>query len=646
MRQVRLINLKLKNFKNIKKFELKIDGESVSVMGQNATGKTTLIDAWLWLLTGTDSNQRAKFNIITTDSTGDEITGQEATVVAHIEVDGSPLVISRTLSQKWTKKRGQADTEFTGHDTKFEWNQVEIKKKEFDSRVSEILSHEKIRMISDVHYFCGVMKWNDRRQVLIDLLGNVDDDKIIEDNPDLEPLKKLLSDKSPEDLKKYLSSLKKSSDKKLKELPIRIDALKRSLPDVSDVDEGPLVNDLTGVERQIDSKKDELLKLGTGLDVTEKQKELTRLDIEIQNLESEINRKCQAEIQRIESEINKLKNDNSDRNRAISDEKNQISIIQKQIKDNEDQRLRLYEDFKKIKYKKYKPADVCFACGRSLNGNFVERQKEEFNLKLAEEKRGINESGQRLKSELEGLEHAMLSRRKTIDVLETDVESTETKIDMLKKQIHKTNNECQLVMDQKTAPLYDQVATLSKEIEDSENENNPTRDRIESEIKRLNSTKTELEGQLRLFDRIRDLDPQIKGLQSDLRQTAYEYETVESQLFLLEQFSACRSKYIEETVSDKFIMCDWKLFDLQINQGIREVCEAMVGGVQYSTNLNTGARINAGIDCVSVLSDHFGVQFPLFIDNAESISSWMDYKGQLIKLVVSPDDKKLKINQG
>ena len=47
MKKIELINMKVRNFKGFKEFELAANVKNVQVFGDNATGKTTLYDAFL-----------------------------------------------------------------------------------------------------------------------------------------------------------------------------------------------------------------------------------------------------------------------------------------------------------------------------------------------------------------------------------------------------------------------------------------------------------------------------------------------------------------------------------------------------------------------------------------------------------------------
>jgi len=92
-----------------------------------------------------------------------------------------------------------------------------------------------------------------------------------------------------------------------------------------------------------------------------------------------------------------------------------------------------------------------------------------------------------------------------------------------------------------------------------------------------------------------------------------------------------------------FNFVKFKLFETQINGGEVECCEILVDGIPYSTNLNTGAKVNAGIDIVNTLSKHHSIQCPVFIDNIESCTSPLKMDSQQVKLIVNKEFKELKI---
>ncbi|MBY6766575.1 recombinase RecF, partial [Clostridium botulinum] len=98
---------------------------------------------------------------------------------------------------------------------------------------------------------------------------------------------------------------------------------------------------------------------------------------------------------------------------------------------------------------------------------------------------------------------------------------------------------------------------------------------------------------------------------------------------------------LESSINSKFKYVSFKLFDTQVNGGLNETCEALINGVPFS-NANTASQINAGLDIINALSEHYSVQAPIFIDNRESINNLIDINSQIINLIVSKD-KNLRV---
>ena len=116
--ELRINKLVLQNFKGIKSLEIDAGGSNLTIYGDNATGKTTVFDAFMWLLFNKDSLGRSDFGIKTQDENGNVIHNLEHSVECELAIDNSILTLRKVFTEKWTKKRGSADAEFTGHETK------------------------------------------------------------------------------------------------------------------------------------------------------------------------------------------------------------------------------------------------------------------------------------------------------------------------------------------------------------------------------------------------------------------------------------------------------------------------------------------------------------------------------------------------
>ena len=135
----------------------------------------------------------------------------------------------------------------------------------------------------------------------------------------------------------------------------------------------------------------------------------------------------------------------------------------------------------------------------------------------------------------------------------------------------------------------------------------------------------------------------IEELREDEKNTAACLEAVEGVLYLIEEFTRYKTRFVENSINGLFRIVRFRLFREQANGGLEDRCDVTFDGIPYSS-LNSGAKINVGIDIISTLSRVFGVSVPLFVDNAESVTRLLSLDSQVIRLVVSEKDKEIRLN--
>jgi predicted ATP-dependent endonuclease of OLD family len=272
---MKLINLKLSNFKGIRKFEFRTDGKDVSIMGDNASGKTTLADAFMWLLFDKDSANRKDFEIKTLGPDGEPEHGLEHTVEAILELeDGSQLALKKVFKEKWTKKRGSATAEFTGHTTDYCLDGVPVKKKEYDEKITEIADENIFRLLTDPRYFNEILHWQKRRELLLEVCGDVSDAEVIASKTDLSKLSEILGNRTIEQHRKVIQARRSEINKELERIPVRIDEVNLGLPridDITDPDALPsdIASDIEKLRNELRNKQEELAQAKAGGQVAE-----------------------------------------------------------------------------------------------------------------------------------------------------------------------------------------------------------------------------------------------------------------------------------------------------------------------------------------------------------------------------------------
>ena len=285
---MKILNLTLRNFKGIRHFNLDTQGKDANIYGDNATGKTTLADAFMWLLFDKDSSSRKDFQIKTLKPNGEPEHGLEHSVEAILELDDrQQIALKKVFQEKWQKKRGSATAEFTGHTTDYFVDGVPVQKKEYDARIAEIADENIFRLLTDPRYFNEVLHWTDRRKLLLEVCGDVTDAEVIASNPDLSKLSEILGKRTIEQHRKVIQARKSEINKELERIPVRIDEVQRNLPRIDDItDPDALPSDIEKLRNELRNKQEELAQAKAGGQVAEKTKELRTIEAQILDLKN------------------------------------------------------------------------------------------------------------------------------------------------------------------------------------------------------------------------------------------------------------------------------------------------------------------------------------------------------------------------
>ena len=106
---------------------------------------------------------------------------------------------------------------------------------------------------------------------------------------------------------------------------------------------------------------------------------------------------------------------------------------------------------------------------------------------------------------------------------------------------------------------------------------------------------------------------------------------------------------VTDNINKHFKTISFRLFREQINGGLKECCEALIPNkdgllIEYRS-ANTAAKVNAGLEIVEVLNNHFAVNLPVIVDGAESVCHTADMPQQMIKLIVSAEDETISVKR-
>lgn len=646
MPELRLTSLKLRNFKGCRSFELAAGGSDVDIYGDNATGKTTIMDAWLWLLFDKDSENRKDFGVKTLTESGEAHHGLEHEVEGVLELDGSKVTLRKIFTEKWTKKRGSATKLFEGHTTDYEIDGVPVKKGEYTARVAEFCDESAFRLLTDPGYFNQVMKWQDRRQLLLEVCGDISDADVIASDEQLARLPEILENRSLEDHRKVIAAKRKAINDELDKIPVRIDEVTQAMP--ADVGRRQDIEaELLKGRTEVQEKHQERARIEAGGQVAEKRRQLAELEAELLAIENDARRQAADLQQSSEGEARAIKGKIADLGSAIAAKQREIEANQATIERLDRQMDDLRAKFAEVDAEDflYDPNEACPTCGQRLPTEQLEavvrKAQAAFNAGKAHRLEQINAEGKQLKTQAGNTSLLSDQLRKAIDEASAEAEG-------LKQQLDALPAPAQTGAHQETteSPAYTakvaEIEVLKAEIAQLAEGNTAALAAVDTEVAGLKETLSGLESDLASVEQHERGQERIEELKTQEKELSKEFERLEADLFLCESFIKAKVGLLEEKINAKFQQARFKLFDVQINEGVKECCETTFQGVPYS-DLNNGARINIGLDIINTLSEHYGFVAPIFVDNAEAVTQLIDTRGQLIRLVVSEADKQLRV---
>jgi chromosome segregation ATPase len=647
--RITLHTLTLKHFKGIKKFELRLDGQNAAVYGDNATGKTTLYDAFLWLLFDKDSLNRANFGIKTLDEDGQAINGLEHIVEAVLDVDGKPLTLKKVYYEKWTKTRGSSEKVFSGHTTDYFIDDVPKSQKEYKEKIAELGEENIFRLLTDPRFFNEQLHWQDRRKMLLEVCGDISDQDVISSDKRLAKLSGILGNRSIDDHKKVIAAKRRKINEQLEKIPVRIDEVQNSMPDIEGLDFGHIHDQIEETRALQDIHRKTISRIESGGEIAEKEKQITLIDTELMRLRTENDKKKREalsslfdEQDKLHSDQKKLKNDLVYKQLEADKAKRQIELGEKSVS-------ALREEWYKVNDEAFEFGQdtVCPTCGQAIPEDQLQEARDkalkDFNLKKSKKLESINEEGKQAAADV-------ADKKLTYNKLTEEVATIEKELYEINSQItdidRKITDVRSVFEDIETTNEYKAKASekeqLMKEIRELKA---GTRAQIEKEREFMNlleSEITKLQTKLAKKEQHEKALARIAELEAEEKQLAKELEEFDEQLYLTEEFVKTKVRLLEDKINSKFRMAKFKLFDIQVNGGINECCETVYDGVPYS-DLNNAARINIGLDIINTLSEHYSFSAPIFVDNRESVTRLTDVDTQVISLVVSEQDKKLRV---
>ena len=641
MKEIRLMQLKLKNFKGIKDLTIDFNGKSTNIFGANATGKTTVFDAFKWVLFDKDSTDRKNFSIKTLDSNNNQIHFLEHEVELTLKVNGTNIVFKKMLKEKWVKRRGQSDQEYSGNETSYWIDEVPTAKKEYEDKISNIINENLFKLVTDALYFNN-MKWQDRREILLKIANvSINDEDILRSNEELQVLLDKLEGRSIKDYQKVIEAKIKTLKDNIAQIPVRIDEATMGLSDMSELELIDFENlQEEKAKQQLDIERIDNIILDFQKRATENNNLLNLLStkkIELSTLQNKLENEQKIQLS---NEKIAISNKINECNNKIKQQQTNIENFELSISNFEKQRAELREKWNEANNKQFEEPTskfICPTCKQELPQTQKEQKLEELRSNFLKQKQleieNINSQGTKAKENQEKYENELNNAKEQLDTLQKELEALNKEIIKVDDDINSLqvanykNNEDYIKLSNEVKQLEEQVANIRSVSTDGELKAKKANAQVE--IEKINSLFARKENIEKTQARIAELEKQEEEL-------GQQMQNLEQQQYLIEKFTVTKVELVEKAINSKFKVARFKLFNTLINGSIEETCVTLINGVDFP-DANHAAQILVGLDIIETLNNYYNISAPVFIDNSEAISSSYNINTQLIRLTVSND---------
>lgn len=621
MKEVKLKTLSLENWRSQNRVVRFSD--ITEIRGRNKEGKSSIINAFLWLMTGYDEYDRANYQLF--DNTVEQTyeNAVPASVEAVLDIDGYEYTFKKTAKQGWSRPRGKSEYERKRTDDySFFTDGIEVSATQYKSQIESLLAPiDKLKIMLNLRYFL-MLDWKDMRKQLEAMVGDIESADFKGDYSSIfQDLIRYTPEEMKSKYKQQIAEIKKNTDG----LPKAIETLQSNLPDLAEVEEARKAID--EAKQQIADIDEKIVGAGDFAKpyIDKRNAELA----EISKLQEEYNKSQSVylsnfndEVEKIQKEIRDVDSYNADvekaNKKAESDKENAKKELEKMtdlLAGLQKRHEELTVQNKECKARVF-TGEKCAYCGQELPEDKLEEARKRFNEQKEKDHEYIVSQGKSNKEYLERtlkcIENLKAEIEKPLEVREKkSKDDLEDKLDDLRNAFVPYNKTTEgaanlSVIEEKRAnltviPQQDNSALL--------NMKRGLLDEIETNSKKL-GLKDEYDKQV----------DKIKALQEELKNNSIELAKLEGKLAKIKEYEEEKAKIVSDRVNGKFEYVQIEMSETNKSGDIVPACVIKDNKGVNALVTNNASRVLCGIDIAIAFQNFYGLSLPLFIDNYELFS--------------------------
>ncbi|MFA6931409.1 MAG: hypothetical protein WCT05_13870 [Lentisphaeria bacterium] len=621
---MKLLDLTISNFRGIPALPVAANGHDVNIFGSNGTGKTTTEDAFLELLFGKDSSDRKDYDLIphkpgTTEP--DVGCGKEPTVEATLEYFGKTVKLKKAYLEEWPKK-GEMKGQYAGSKMHFYVDDLEVKAGEYQSVVSELVDPDLFKLITNPHHFTGVLSWQERRQTLVKIAGELN----VESAP---ALAELMCGREFDKFYALAKQNAKTTQKELDGIPYAITEAKRLIPAVL-----PDPQDISALMANKSTLEERLLSLKNDDAANVKRRKIAETETEISQARSRYTAEIEAENSKFRAGIKKLEEELQGKTREFSALNASAQSAEDAIKLLTGKKQCALDEWHEANSRKWTGSDACPTCGQPLPADQVEATKAAFNKQRSKDLERLVSAGTALKNEIAEKQRSMDEATKMAEKIAAEISTLDSRIEKGCSMVKPCNFEA-------TIECADLKAELDNLAAETCNGNLAAIEALAGQIQEVQARIDAAHREKIQAEQAAEQQKHVAELMKRETELNAELGRYEKAVSLCGQHVKAQAKALEQAVNGRFKVARFQMFQMQKNGEEVECCDVVYPN--GSTNLSAGEKLQTGIDIINTLTEYYGVTAPIWVDNAEGVTKPYESDSQIIRLIVSKEDEKLRV---
>ena len=621
MRRIKLKNLSYKDFRGQTQ-DLTFKSDNTIISGMNGSGKSTVHNAFLWLLTGYDNANRANYNLF--DESG------KCEVTALFDIDGKELKLMRKGSQTWSKKRDTGEIYRNGDDYEFYIDDLKVSSTKYGTMIRETfgrIDDIKLMLLPDMY---RLLDTKTLRKYFADMAGEITPSDF---KGDYSSVIGLINKSGIDSAKKVFTNRLAELDKTSKKLKLKIKVSKDLLPNVRSIkDIESKISILEDERKEIEAKRKEISCTNQEIVLKRKEQEdaIFAKKQEMADASYRHDSENKKRLSELESAIIEAKQSNRTYLQRKKNIEELISYYESDIKSCKYNREKLRSEYRTLQGKTFD--GVCPECGSEYNNSVrYDEALSQFTKKKNEDMERVAKEGTKISNQIETIEEEINKLKSELgSIKKIDIKPLEDALYDFKKTMRPFDA---TPFEKETSEMQANLVVIPE---------NEELNALQIKLGDINTEIISLNRELGVRDTYERGMKNIEQMQLELKTVEADIETNTRMKMLIESYQREYADIVRERVNVKFDKVVVEMTRPNKSGGLDDVCNLSLDGVA-NTN-NSASEIIIGCEVCEAFQQHYGLSMPLFIDKAESINEWNMPKHNGQTIILSVSDKEFNVD--